>query len=345
MDTENRLTPVAIDGFDSPLRSAVASPASCHGVPAVFVHGIFENIWKWLTPAEAAAHGFALPDHRLAAPRFEFSVDAGLPIQVSRPMAEVGLLESCSRAALPVLAYSYQDLAEPVAPMAKAVEAVHRAALFAMERWRTDRIQLVGHSRGGLVCRHALIRDSAALRASEFRRHVHRLTTIATPHRGSRLAEGLQTIDRAIDRFETFRDRLVSLSPVFAAAASAVRPWKPLRMLRDSIAHLAQLTPDSEEVRGAASERMPDLPGGYFAVAGESTVYFRCDLPMLRSFRFPPAFPIPELTDGLGDIAVAVHSAWDIPHATAANRVRIGVNHFTNTFDLRVHQAVIDWIA
>ncbi len=150
-------------------------------------------------------------------------------------------------------------------------------------------------------------------------------------------------MDRAIARFENFRTAVFAALPTLANAMST-HPWEPLSRIRQIVANTASLTPTSEEVRVAATENMPVLEGGYNAVAGTSTVYFRCDVPLLRSFRFPPAFPIPELTDGQGDIAVAIPSALDIPNPTAANTAQFDVNHFTNTYDTRIHDTLVRWL-
>jgi len=70
---------------------------------------------------------------------------------------------------------------DTVGPIENSVDELERVVAYAKEEYGTDRVILVGHSRGGLVCRGHL------------RRHredpdVAALVTIGTPHRGTRVA-------------------------------------------------------------------------------------------------------------------------------------------------------------
>ena len=110
------------------------------------------------------------------------------------------------------------------------------------------------------------------------------------------------------------------------------------------VTNLSQLTPQASEIQAAATALLPDLPGGYFAIAGDVPTFLRADFPMLGAVRLPPSLPIPELTDGAGDMAVSVDSALDIPNRNATNSRVFPVNHMTVTLDRQVQDTVIDWL-
>ncbi|MCH6552317.1 MAG: hypothetical protein IH804_09945 [Planctomycetes bacterium] len=221
--------------------------------------------------------------------------------------------------------------------MTEALEKLHRVAAWVTSRWPAPRLHLVGHSRGGLVCRHALLGDSAVMTAADFLGRVDRLITICTPHLGSSLAGVSVPIKKTLARLDGLAAKLAE--PTADARA-------PLEGLRALLENLSQLTPDSDEVRRAASESLPPLPGGYFAIAGSVPTFFACELPVVGRLRIPPPLPrVREFSDGQGDMAVSIESALDIPGRTPDRTLVLPVNHITATYDPAVHEALLEWTA
>ena len=126
--------------------------------------------------------------------------------------------------------------------------------------------------------------------AGQFRDRVDRLITLCTPHRGSRLAEVSRPLRLAIEEARKLRD---SLRDSWRIVASLDTQW-----LADHfgsfLSNLSELRPGSAEVRQCSVDKLPVLPGGYYALAGTNPTY----LPVVADLRLPPALPLPELTDG-----------------------------------------------
>jgi len=337
-----KLERVEVEGVSGERTSAVCVAGPAGGVPVVLVHGILDNLWRWLTKEEAARHGLALPDNRPGAPLFHpDSVLRVAGASLPQPWRGTGLLERLRRQGRAAVAFSYQHSGCPVADMPAAVEKLHRVVVWTCEHYGCGQVDLVGHSRGGLVARHALLCDSAVMRAAEFRRCVRSVVAVGTPHLGSRLAEVIQPLQRAFQKVELVREKLLAFLP---------NGYRPVRgFLVQLLENIGQLSPESEEVLSCRSECLPPLPGGYFAVAGNDPTYVSWTLPVIGSGRLPPRLPaslaIPELSPGLGDMAVAVTSALDVPEPDEGRTAIVPLNHLNITFDGRVHELLLRWLA
>lgn len=339
-DWANALRVVQIDGVSAPRFSAVIAPGAPGRVPTIFVHGIVDSLWRWLTVEEAGRHGLVLPDWRKPLPRFQpLPADPTRRLALPRLHEGASLLARCCQEGLPALAYSYHNRRLPLVHIDQAVAKLHATTAWALKFWRAPCVHLVGHSWGGLVCRQALLRDSPVMSAAAFQRVARSLITIATPHRGSRLAEVARPLVRAYAKVDALMDALGPRWPGLGGKAG-----KPFEYFREFVHNISQLTPDSAIVRESAIERLPPLPGGYFAVAGNVATYVCCAVPLMGRIQLPPALNLPELTNGQGDMAVAIDSALAIPDASAARTAIAPVNHFIDAFDRQVHEAVIRWI-
>jgi pimeloyl-ACP methyl ester carboxylesterase len=331
---------VEVEGVTQPRRSVVVAHSASGRTPVVLVHGIIDNVWRWLTPADATAHGVRIPDRTTLVPLFDLEQTISNPLGTfPRLWAGSGLLQRLSEEQIPAVAYSYQDRVQAVACMTDAVEALHRIVEWSLRHWQTPRVDLLGHSRGGLVCRHALLTDSPAMTAERFRRSVGRLIAVCTPHQGSRIAAVAGPLMATFTQFESVGEKLGSALPAWIAPGSS---W--LAHVRDFITNIGQLTADSAEVQTAACCRLPELPGGYFALAGSSPAYFSCQLPMMGQLRLPPTLAIPELTDTEGDMAVSVASALDIPDAAATRMHILPLNHLAASVSPAAHNQLIAWL-
>ncbi len=129
-------------------------------------------------------------------------------------------------------------------------------------------------------------------------------------------------------------------------AALLPKGFHPMRgFLQQLLENIGQLSPDSDEVLSCRSERLPPLPRGYFAVAGNDPTYVSWTLPVIGSGRLPPRLPaslaIPELSPGLGDMP----SALNVPGAEQGRTAIVPLNHLNMTFDTRVHELLLGWLA
>ncbi|MFO0945218.1 MAG: alpha/beta hydrolase [Planctomycetota bacterium] len=330
---------VTIDGVTSAECSVIATTGTSSGPPVILVHGILDNLRRWITTAELRQCPFQIPEPPHIIPMYQAS-DAGKATwwQFPELWEGAGLLQRLCAEGRPAIAYSYQDGFQPVADLDTAVEKLNRVADFAMRRWKSESVTVVAHSRGGLIARHALLRDSAVMTSYQLARNLERLITIATPHLGSEVAKVATPLHRTMQQIGSVLRQSQLVVPN--------QDWLNLQLLERIelfLTGIGQLVPDSPEVQEVACSKMPPLAGGYFAIAGNVPTLFRIDLPMLR-IRVPPSWDIPEWTDGQGDMAVTVPSALDIPHATAGNTRVLPVNHMTATRDRTVHDLIIEWL-
>lgn len=328
---------VTVPEVTSARRSVVYSPGE-RPIAVILVHGIFDNLQRWWTPSELAEAGLSLPDHKHRVPLFEpAESQLGLFELRSKPMRPMGLAPRLALAGFPVVSYSYQDLFLPIASMGHAVEMLHRVTEWTIAATGAPRVAIVGFSRGGLVARHALRADSVFGSARRFAARVDRLITIASPFRGSRIAEMSGKLPGSVAEIERRLEQLRQAWPTVPIPRVST-----LTLLNGMLASVAQLTPDSLEVRQILAEQLPDLPGGHFAVAGDYATFFSCRIPLLGEVRWPPKWDLPELTDGLGDGVVSIASAQDLP--SAGQTAVLPVNHFTAAFHSSVHDQVIRWL-
>ncbi|HVJ79858.1 MAG TPA: hypothetical protein VNC50_02215 [Planctomycetia bacterium] len=326
---------VSIPGATSARRSAVATPREARGTPVVLLHGIFDSVHRW-TGGELEKLG--LPDRKILA--VPFDVEALRPSErfgYSPKQAMPGLLPRLAAEGIPAIGFSYQEGLAPVAPMAEAVAATEKVALFAMERWNSDRVSLLGYSRGGLVARHAAGLPSLAGR-------LDRLVTLCTPHLGSGIANMAVRIEAQIARFREFALRLVGArDDRTEEAAGAFEEFLNLAT------NLAGLSPESPEVRDAPT---PEFPGGVFALAGSVPTYFRASIFPAPDFELPPApsgwlprsLRAAEFAPTAGDGAVTVASALGYPGQRAERTLVLPVNHMQAAFCAAAHDRVTAWL-
>jgi pimeloyl-ACP methyl ester carboxylesterase len=249
----------------------------------------------------------------------------------------LGLLPRLAAEGIPAIGFSYQEGLAPVAPMPEAVAAAEKVALFAMERWNSERVTFVGYSRGGLVARHAAGLPSLAGK-------LDRLITLCTPHLGSGIADMAVRIDAQIGRFRDFARRWTGSREERAREAQGAFE-EFLRL----VTNLAGLSPESAEVRDAPA---PEFPGGVFALAGNQPTYFRASIHPAPDFELPPrpsgwlpsALRHAEFGRDAGDGAVQVASALGYPGQDGERTLILPVNHMQASFDARTHDAVVRWL-
>ena len=142
---------IDIRGVSTPQCSVVAIDGAAGRTPTIFVHGIIDNVWRWITGPEAESQRLELTDPALAPVPFDphRTQTIAHATTVSPRFEGTGLLRQFAEKGLPGAAFSYQDRKTPVAGMADAVEKLHRVARWTAERWKTPRLNLVGHSRPG----------------------------------------------------------------------------------------------------------------------------------------------------------------------------------------------------
>lgn len=308
-----------LPGLAPDLGAAVAEPpdADRSVPPVVLVHGIHDNIRRWMHSIPG------LPDPDWSVPSFD-PVAPPSPIS-PRHERKLRLLEQLDARGLRGLAFSYQrpDLTRgAIRSLAEATDALDVMVERARERFDSDVVALVCHSRGGLVARSFLSRAGAAPK-------VHRLVTLATPHEGSGVASAGDEILKRV-----------------AAMTAAIREWITLGVLADFEALLGgyrNLSARCEEIETLRAAGFPSLPGGIAAAAGDVAAYLRYKIPFregslpgdLRALSF---LDIPEFRDGEGDMVVSVASALAVPAGSATRVFR--ANHLT----LCHEPEAIEWI-
>jgi pimeloyl-ACP methyl ester carboxylesterase len=335
------LESVSLHGVTDARRSLLVSEGTGDRPPIVLVHGMLDSIFTWITPEEAEARGLEeLGDWKAELLRFadEPRRRGAFGAMPSR-FGGAGLLPALERQDHRAVAYSYQDPWERIAPLDRAVRRLQRVISFACERFQAERVRVVAYNRGGLVARHALLRNTRVMSARECVRRVDRLITIGTPFKGTAGLGGPGPVRSAFEEFGRFEGLLSSILPSFRDEHGS-----PGEALHDYLDAHARLTPDCSEVRMADKSRLPRLPGGYRAIAGNRPAWLECRLPLVNRVSFPPASELPAWTPGLGDLAVDVDSALDIPEPWFDSTAVVPVNHLNLPLDHRVHAVVSRWV-
>jgi len=315
----------AIPGLARDLGCAVADPprADRSVPPFVFVHGIHDNIHRWLHPIEG------LPDPVWNVPTFD-PVAPPQPIFSPRFERKRRFLETLDARGLRGLAFSYQrpnTTSRMIRPLAEAVDGLATMVDRARERFDADRVTIVGHSRGGLVARSYLARRGSAAK-------VHSLVTLATPHEGS----GVASVSEGL------------LARV-AKIAAAIRAKIEIDVLADFETLLdgyCSLTTSCDDVESLRKAGFPSLPGGIAAAAGDLAAFLRFKLPfyegalpgVLAAFA---KLDIPEFADGQGDMVVSVASALAVPKGSPTRVFH--ANHLTICHDADAIEWVVSRVA
>lgn len=330
---------VEIDLVTTPNRSALACDGRPGVTPVVLVHGIMDSVCRWVDSVQLCQSETELKDLS-PPPLFDVEKTVKTPIGgFSARWRGPGLLNALAGAGVPAVAFTYQGGTCLVASMCDAVAALHRVIDWSRETWGASAVDLVGHSRGGLVIRHALLTDTEVMTANEARRAVRSVVSLCSPFRGSSLAEVAGPFVAAIESFER-----VICGIGGSAVAKSLQKMNDMNPLRTFLLNIGQLKPNADEVRFCASENCPPIGGGYFALAGTEPCYFRYEFPGVGRIALPPSLPIAELQPGVGDMAVAVPSALDIPDFTPSRLRTVPVNHLHAPFDPRVQQQVLRWL-
>jgi pimeloyl-ACP methyl ester carboxylesterase len=309
----------AIPGLSPDLGAAVADPPGADRTvpPVVLVHGIHDNIRRWMHPIPG------LPDPDWAVPTFD-------PVPPPKPISprherKLRLLEVLDARGCRALAFSYQlpnRVRGAIRPLGEATDALAAMVERARDLFSADTVTLVGHSRGGLVARSYLARAGTAAK-------VHRLVTLATPHEGSGVATaGGDVLMWVSSLAGSIRQRL---------SAGIFFDFETL------LSGYRNLAARCAEIEGLRAAGFPSLRGGIAAAAGEVAAYVRYEFPF-RAGSLPgdvaalPKFDIPEFRDGEGDMAVSVASALAVPAGSATRVFR--ANHLTLCHDA----AALDWV-
>jgi pimeloyl-ACP methyl ester carboxylesterase len=215
-----------------------SDPGVGDGIPVIFVHGWRGTKRSWDDLAGQPEP--PLPEPGMQEPAGNHWHPPLLPLagfQVRTPTQPParGLYPVLEAAGHPVVSWTQRNT---VGPIDGSVDELEQAVGFAKEAYGADRVILVAHSRGGLVCRGYLRRHRDNL-------DVAALATMGTPHKGTRLA----TLDDRLLGVVT--DQIAGLLPIPGSQLAVKAAMKLIRRL-----WLHQVASTDELERWGA-------PGGY----------------------------------------------------------------------------------
>ncbi|HXX80792.1 MAG TPA: hypothetical protein VEI46_04535 [Thermodesulfovibrionales bacterium] len=313
----------------------------------VFIHGLGMDKGIWESPNTSRILGGKFPIHLLVSTQPEAEIrktyaHRGITKRLffgKPPRHLITLFHDFLERGYTVIAWSQQ---RPAAGIAFAVSELKEVVNIHRKYCRSG-IILIGHSRGGLVARNYSQYEAKGIRA---------IITLATPHRGSKMALWVKHVAPLI----TLIDSLISDSEKGTFTYAAKRVFDFLKSTA-----VKELLPDSPFFRSC--DKGP-LNGIYYVSCGGSnpalfSVYRRVierihtgdkEQRMVRAqqvFSVPGAFEkfIPErlfpdeMKRGKGDGLVSVESSripWADEHYT------LDVNHAGILFDESVRHRVID---
>ncbi len=315
---------------------------------AVFIHGLGMDKRIWESPDEARVLGGRFPVNLFMGrePKPEMK-EGGEQGEISRglflgePLTGLStLFHSLREQGYTVITWSQQ---RPSAEIDSAVSELKDIVTMFEDYGRAGMV-LIGHSRGGLVARKYLASGDKRIRC---------LVTLATPHKGSRMARWVEYITPLTSLIHHFLPDSEKGTVIYAAK-------RTFDFLRSKA--VKELLPDSRVFRSLDDDTA--RKGVYYLSVGGNnptlfSVYRRVIEPIrdggeerfmvnpLRVFSVPdilekviPARLFPdEMKQGKGDGFVSVESSmlpWSDEHHDVA------VNHAGILFDERVKRVVVD---
>lgn len=321
------------------------------GPAIVFIHGLGMDKRIWVSPEKARILNGRFPINLLLCKE-----KAGL-IERSREWINQGPITPITPWGKLIVGTPYcelrtvfQDLKEegysliawsqsrPAAPIDVAVSELKDVLRLSHEYNPSDLI-LIGHSRGGLIGRRYL--------QLYIDRRVKALITIATPHRGTRMA----TIVKYISPFASFIKSLVPES----RGSEIIYLLKRMSEFLSSKA-VMELMPDSDFIRSLDDSGMNGVK--YLSIGGSSSSLlcfdriFEVNMDKIKRERilsfpdaierfFPRRFLPKEIVDGEGDGLVSVESSkipWKAEHYT------FRYNHAEILFSREVRKRIVNTI-
>jgi pimeloyl-ACP methyl ester carboxylesterase len=215
-----------------------SDPGVGDGLPVIFVHGWrgTRRSWDDMTGEPEPP----LPEPGTSEPAGRHWHPPLLPLAgyrarvATQPPAQ-GLYPLLEAEGHPVVSWTQTDT---IGTIENSVDELERVVAFAKEEYDADRVVLVGHSRGGLVCR-------GYLRRHREDPHVAALVTIGTPHKGTRMA--------------TLDDRLLGL---VADGVAGLLPVPGSKLLVQAVINLVRRLWLSHVASAEELERW-GAPGGY----------------------------------------------------------------------------------
>lgn len=267
----------------------------------LFVHGMGMNVKAWSEPSKAMIIGGKYPLKALLRPGDEMETSFG----------------DMGRRGFPVLSWTQS---RPVGPIGTAVDEL-KSVIRQYRGYSTSGVVLIGHSRGGLICRKYLEESDPSVRA---------LITLASPHRGTGMAKWA-----------------VALSPVSSVLKSVVQGaskeevdsafQRVLAFLTSS--GLRELLPGSKFFLNIRDKKLKGVR--YISAGGTNPNLLDAISPSLTELisKVLPDHVVPEeMRQGYGDGLVSAASAV-LPYADVHRD--FPVNHAAVLFDKEVRKYVI----
>lgn len=294
----------------------------------IFIHGFAVDKDIWINPLDTKVFAKNIPLKYLSAKRPDATAIRQKKIITTGMIPEQvdGLWSRLGKEGYTLVCWSQK---RPVGPIHVAVEELAEVMKLIEERFPSQPVALIGHSRGGLVARKFMERKNPNIKA---------LITIASPHAGSSLSKTGKYL-------VPLQGPIKSMLPE-ETHGTVYRTLKRIHDLIEGNA-LKELMPGSDFFR-----HLKDAPSKtieYLSFGGEKTElvniyrWEKKDGKMHPKrvmtipdslLKFLPEFAVPdELRPGKGDIMVTAESAvlpW------ASDHLNLKANHFTILWNSRM---------
>jgi pimeloyl-ACP methyl ester carboxylesterase len=255
-----------------------SNPGIGNRLPVIFVHGFAGNRQNWDDFQGKPEEPLPQPGvPQLAGEHWHPPLLplAGYRVRLPAQPPARGLYPLLAAEGHPVVSWTQAD---SVGPIEDTVDELELVVAFAKEQYNAERVILVAHSRGGLVCRGYLRRHREAP-------DVAALVTLGTPHQGTRVAT---LDDRALN---LITDEVGQLLPspagelVARAAANVVRELWLSRIA--SLKELERWGAPSDYIRQLIPDSQLDSVR-YIAVAGFQPVMSSAAIEVYDAMSFVP---------------------------------------------------------
>jgi pimeloyl-ACP methyl ester carboxylesterase len=223
----------------------------------------------------------------------------------------------------------------PVGPISVAVEELHEVVMHAKRLCPKKPIALLGHSRGGLIARKFMEKNTPEIKA---------LITLSTPHQGSSLSR----LEKYISPLSPVLKRML---PKYTHGTVSEVMWRTHELLQGNA--LRELLPGSDFFRNLNDAQSKNVR--YLSFGGNKTrllTVYRWKKQVNRMYPkslvivpdslikiLPASVVPPELISGKGDFMVTAESSvlpWAEEHYT------LQANHISITWNKKVISRIIE---
>lgn len=294
----------------------------------ILVHGLGMNNYFWVDPQKSFVLGGLAPLTIFLGgerPKSDNTISFG-----AVDPAIKGLWDCLKKEGYSLISWSQN---QPLGPIQIALDELKTVIASVRQKWPGKKIFFIGHSRGGLIARQYLARETINEAAG--------LITICSPHAGT----GMAKFSRYLKPAGKFLEKVLPDK----SSATLTKALSRLSAFLQSPA-ITELEPGSEFMTPLQKDVPPEIAKLSFGGTNPALFHLIVRLPSgsHKVIKFPdllagavPSGRLPkELTPGLGDALVSAESA----NLRGGSHYDFPVNHVKAAYEKEIHKRIVDFL-